>query len=183
MKQKHKKAKVRHECTVLPDSDSGSLHILPTITVVSSRPMPLNNAIQNKSCFDKPFANDFSSVAPKKNYQCVQDLKKGLTVPSMMYTDSLGSNFGKHVFIWEIPQGVSLEAATVENMRVINQIKQSSSTYHSRALRRDFINKFGLVTSDAKSHMLRQIYHELTGMAFCTWILASRLPHVVRALN
>ena len=61
---------------------------------------------------------------------------KGLTLPSLMYPASLGSNFGHRVFIWKIPQGVSLEAATLENMRVINQIKQSLPTYHSHALRR-----------------------------------------------
>ena len=92
----------------------------------------------------------------------MQDLKKGLIVPSIMYTASLGSNFGNHVFIWKIPQGVSLEAATVENMHVINQIKQSLPTYHSRALRRAFINRFGLVASGVKSHVLRQI--------MCVWL-------------
>lgn len=35
MKQKCKK-KARHECKVVSDSDSGSLCILPTVTVVSS---------------------------------------------------------------------------------------------------------------------------------------------------
>ena len=79
-----------------------------------------------------------------------------------MYTASLGSNFGNHDFIWKIPQGVSLKAATI----VINQIKQSLAT--SRALRRAFINRFGLVARGVKSHVLRQIYHELTRM--CVWL-------------
>ena len=101
---------------------------------------------------------------------------KGLTLPSLMYTASLGSNFGNRVFIWKIPQGVSLEAATLENMRVINQIKQSLPTYHSRALRRAFINRFGLVASGVKSHVLRQIYHELTGM--CVWLALNLLVYL-----
>ena len=164
MKQKCKKAKARHECTVVPDSDSGCLCVLPTVAVVNNRLTPLNSAIREKSCYDKLFVNDFCSVDPKKKYKYVQDSKKGLTVPSVMYTASLGSN---HVFIWKIPQGVSLEAATVENMRVINQIKQSLPTYHSRVLRRDFVNRFGLVTSGVKSHVLRQIYQELTGVCLC----------------
>ena len=71
MKQKCKKAKVRHECIVVPDSDSGSLCVLPTITVVSSRLMPLNNAIREKSCYDKLFINDFCSVDPKNKYHAV----------------------------------------------------------------------------------------------------------------
>ena len=162
MKQKCKRAKSRHKCTVVPDSDSGSLCVLPTTTVVSSRLTSLKDAIQEKSCYDMLFVNDFCSVDPKKKYQYVQDLKKGLTVPSIMYTASLGPNFGNHA------QGISLEAATVEDMRIINQIKQTLPTYHSRALRRAFMNRFGLVASGAKSHVLRQIYHELTGM--CVWL-------------
>jgi len=68
MKQKCKRAKARHECTVVPDSDSGSLCVLPTTTVVSSRLTPLNNAIREKSCYDMLFVNDFCSVDPKKKY-------------------------------------------------------------------------------------------------------------------
>ena len=75
MKQKCKRAKARHECTVVPDSDSGSLCVLPTITVVSSQLTPLNDAIQEKSFYDMLFVNDFCSVDPKKKYQYVQDLK------------------------------------------------------------------------------------------------------------
>ena len=137
---------------------------------MSSRLTPLNDAIREKSCYDKLFVNDFCSVDPKKKYKYVQDLKNGLTVPSVMYTASLHSNLGNHVFIWKIPRGLSLEAATVENMHVINQIKQSLPTYHSRVLRRDFVNRFGLVTSGVKSHVLRQIYHELTGMCVCVCV-------------
>ena len=146
MKQKTKTTRTRHECMAFSDSDSGTLSVLPVITVVSSRLAALDCAIREKSCYDKMFVNDFCSVDPKRKYQYVQDSKKGLTVSCVMYTASLGSNLGNHLFVWRIPQGVSLEAATVENMRIIDQIKQSLPTYHSRALRREFMNRFGLVT-------------------------------------
>ena len=64
MKQKYKRAKARHECTVVPDSDSGSLCVLPTTTVASSRLTSLNDAIREKSCDDMLFVNDFCHCRP-----------------------------------------------------------------------------------------------------------------------
>ncbi len=159
---------MRQECTALPsNSDSGTLCALLTATIVSSRRSVLDNAIQEKPCYEKLFLNNFCCNDPKKKYQYVQDLKNGLTAPCVLYTASLGSNIGNYHFMWKIPRGVTLEAATIENVPIIDKIKRSLPTYHSRALRKEFVTRFGLIASGVKSHVLRQIYRELTGM--CAW--------------
>ena len=154
--------KIRHNSVA--DSDSGTMTVLPIIPVVSSRLTPLNNIVKEKQCYDKVYVNDYTGADPKNKYQYVQDLRKGLTVATVLYTFSLGSNLGNYLFLWRIPHGVSLEAATNENVRIINEIKKSLPIYHSRALKKAFIHRFGLLTGGVKSYVLRQIYRELIGM-------------------
>lgn len=163
LRQQCKTAKTRHD-SVAAGSDSGTLTVLPLITVVSSRLTALNDTMKEKPCYERVFVNDYSGTDPKKKYQYVQDLRKGLTVPAVLYTCSLGSNLGNYLFIWKLPRGVTLEAATNENIRIINVIKDLIPTYHSRALRKAFVDRFGLIAGGVKSYILRQIYHELTGV-------------------
>ena len=136
LQEKCKSMKVRHDSMVVPDTDSGTVRVLPTNTSVSCRIAPLDKIMQEKPCYEKVGINDFCSVDPKIKYQYVQDLKKGLTIPCILYTASLGSNLGNHLFLWKIPHGVTLEAATTENVRIIDSIKRALPTYHSRAMRR-----------------------------------------------
>ena len=164
MRQRCKAAKVRQESIgESSDSDSGTVNGLPTVTVVSSRLRALDSTMQEKPCYEKVAVNDYCSADPKKKYQYILDLRKGLTVSTILYTCSLGSNLGNYHFLWKIPRSVTLEAATNENVRIIDQIKGSLPTYHSRTLRKEFMNRFGLIAGNVKSHVLRQIYRELTG--------------------
>ena len=57
--------------------------LLPQLSVADLRPSTMR---YERSCYVMLFVNDFCSVNPNKKYQYVQDLKKGLTVPSIMYT-------------------------------------------------------------------------------------------------
>ena len=130
LRQQCKAAKVRHES--IADSDSETLTVLPIITVVSSQLTPLNDIVKEMSCYNNVHVNDYSGADPKKKYQYVQDLRKGLTVPIVLYTCSLGSNLGNHLFVWRIPHGVSLEAATNENVRIIKRIYQITTLVLSK---------------------------------------------------
>ena len=94
-------------------SDSGTILVLPVVTVVSWR---LKELVQERPHYERIAVNDYCSVDPKKKYQYMQDLRKGLTVPTILYTCSLGSNLGNYNFIWRIPNGVTLEAAMNENV-------------------------------------------------------------------
>ena len=168
LQKKCKSVKLRHD-SVVPDTDSGTVCVVPTNTSVSCRIAPLDNIIREKPFYERVGVNEFCSVDPKKKYQHVQNLKKGFTIPCILYIASLGSNLSNHLFLWKIPHGVTLEAATTENGRIIDNIKRALPTYHSRAMRREFINRFGLVSGRVKSHVLRKIYQELTGLCKCVY--------------
>ena len=94
IKQKTKTIRTRHEGMSIPDSYSGTMSVLPVITVVSSRLAALDCAIWQKSCYD------FCSVDPKRKYLYVQDLKKGLAVSSAMYTASLSLKDSSGCITW-----------------------------------------------------------------------------------
>jgi len=121
--------------------------------------------IKGKSCYERVDVNDYCSPEPKKKYDFLQSLYKGLTVPVILYTHSLGSSLGNYHFLWRIPHGVTLEAAMNENIKLMDQIKGILPTYHSRVMRKLFMDQYGRLTKGGvKSHVLRQMYRELTGM-------------------
>jgi len=117
-------------------SDAGTLKVLPKNTGISGRLEPLFTALKDKPVYRKVAVNDFVPKNPKLKYQYIRDLEKGLPGPSVLYTHSLGSSVGNYQFLWKIPEGVTLESATNENIRLIDQIKEELPTYHTRALKR-----------------------------------------------
>ena len=118
--------------------------------------------MRQRPCYEAVAVNKYCLVDPRLKYQFMQDVRKGLTSPTIMYTCSLGSNLSNYNFIWRIPSGVTLEAATNENIRLIEDIKKNLPTYHSRALKQAFMNKYGQVAGGMKSYTLCQMYPDLT---------------------
>ena len=133
------------------------MKVLPINTSVIQ---PLCSALEEKPVYTQVAVNAFAPMDPKLKYQYMRDLEKGLPVPSVLYTCNFSLNYH---YLWKIPEGVTIESATNENRRIINQIKEELPSYHSRSLRRAFINRCGRVAKGVKSHVLRQIYRELTG--------------------
>ncbi len=160
MRIKNREVTKRHNTDTFFSSDSGTVTVLKVVPKVSVQLSKLDKALQEKPCYEKLCVVDFCSIEPKKKYVFVQDLKQGLTSPAMLYTCSLGSNLGNYDFVWRLPQGVTLEAATNDNIRVIDDIKKSLPNFHSRALKRHFKLKYGRLVGGAKPHIL---YKELTG--------------------
>ena len=139
------------------------IRVLPTHTTVCPLFEELNRVVKEKLCYERVDVNDYSSPDTKKKYKYIQGIYKGLTAPAVMYTHSLGSNLGNYHFLWRIPHEVTLEAAMNENIKLMDQIKSILPTYHSRAIRKRFMDQYGCLTKGGvKSHILRQMYHELT---------------------
>ena len=142
--------------------DTGTVKLLPINAFVSGRVEPLYTALQEKHVYSQVNAvNSFAPTDPKLKYQYMRDLEKGLPIPSILYTCSYRLNYH---YLWKIPEGVTIESATNENMHIISQIKEELPSYHSRALKRAFIDRCGLIAPGVKSHVVRQIYRELTGI-------------------
>lgn len=48
-------------------------------------------------------------------------------------------------------------------MHLIDEIKQQIPVFHTRAMRQEFYNLYGLISPKSKPFILRNIYHSLTG--------------------
>ena len=99
----------------------------------------------------------------RKKYEYVQELRNGLTCPCVLCTCSVGGPIGNYLFVWPLPPQVTLEAALVENQKVISQIQSSVPVYYRRALRNKLISKFGRISSRTCLADLREFYRVATG--------------------
>ena len=62
-----------------------------------------------------------------------------------------------------IPEHVTLEAALNENVRLLEEIKSQVPVFHGRALKAEFVSRFGRLVRDTTLGTLREIYRNLTG--------------------
>lgn len=75
LRLKSKAAKVENNSSASSSSsDSGSVLVLPMVTVVSWRLKELDKVVQERPCYERITVNDYCSVDPKKKYQYMQDL-------------------------------------------------------------------------------------------------------------
>ena len=72
--------------------------------------------MKEKPCYDRGYVNDYSGTV---------SICSRSAFPAVLYTCSLGSNLGNYLFIWRLPHGVTLEAATNEN---VHEIKKSGGS-------------------------------------------------------
>ena len=82
-----------------------------------------------------------------------------------MCTHSPGGSVLSQHFLWRVPDDFCVEAALSENQKVIEKLKQNFPVYHTRAMRKEFVNTYGRFTKSTKPVVLRSIYRELTGDA------------------
>ena len=68
-------------------------------------------------------------------------------------------------FVWKVPS--TDQSSFSDSQRVIEQIKKNIPTYHTRAMRKDMFQRFGLLTASVKPATMRFIYRSLTGKPHC----------------
>jgi len=74
--------------------------------------------------------------------------------------NSGGGTLSRH-FIWKVSKNFAVEDALTTNQQVIEKLKPSLPVYHTRAMRREFINAYGHFTANTTPYILRSI--SLTG--------------------
>ena len=70
---------------------------------------------------------------------------------------------GNYHFVWSIPEHATLETTLTENTRILEDIRANVPVFHRRALKAEFVSRYGRLAHDAPLGTLRAIYHELTG--------------------
>ena len=131
--------------------------ITPTLT---ARYQSLHLAMEQAAEYEPILVEDFSPADNRHRH----NYNKGLVVTSkcVLYTFSGGKN---HLhFIWKIPSIASESELLQKNFTIQQDLKKDLPTYHTRAMRREFIHTFGTVTH-AKAAFLREAYRRLTGDA------------------
>ena len=98
----------------------------------------------------------------KRRYHFIKQVRSGLGIPTILLVHSPGNKIGNSHFLWYVPDH-SLNEALKNSQTVIEEIKEKIPVFHSRLMRKEFINKFGRVSSTVKPAVLRYIYHDMTG--------------------
>ena len=100
LRQQMRSVKQKQESTVSSASisDAGTLKVPPKNAGVSGRLESLFTALNEQLVYHKVAVNDFAPMDPKLKYQYIRDLEKGLPVPAILYTHTLGSNLGTTIF-------------------------------------------------------------------------------------
>lgn len=118
----------------------------------------LHQALSLKGYFDAVFVNDFTPPDARRKYEYV----KNLTVPEkcVKYTYTASRN---HLhFLWRVPSDSPESDFLDRSMKVRDELRKSCPVYHSRAMKREFVQLFGKLTH-SKPAILREVYHHLTG--------------------
>ena len=75
----------------------------------------------------------------------MKDIRLGLYIPTMLLTHSTGNNCGNSHFLWQVSDE-SLEEAVRNSQGAIEEVKSKLPVFHSRQMKREFVNKFGRIS-------------------------------------
>ena len=105
----------------------------------------------------------YSSCRKRRSY--VDDLKKGqcLSMKTVIFSHSSGNSTGTLHFIWKVQANTSEAEIVAGNASAIHKVRPLLSSYHTREMRKQFFNDFGLFRC-ARPAVMREMYRRLTGM-------------------
>ena len=106
--------------------------------------------------------SDLLSNDRRRRYEYIEEVKKGLKVPTILVTYSPGSNLCNLHWIWHT-SATDINSALQSCQPLIEAIKLQILNYHSRAMRKAAFDKYGLVTPFVKKSVLRHMYKDLAG--------------------
>ena len=151
--------------------------------------LPLREVLLQKKPYDPICLNDFTPSDRRQRYEythshslkihsdcfClhryINELEKGVSVGTVLYTHSTGGSILSQHFVWRIPDDFSVEAGLTENQKVIQKLKQDLPVYHTRAMQKEFISSYGRLTNGAKPYVLRSIIKKIIPTTYrrCKW--------------
>ena len=113
--------------------------------------------------FDTPLElGKFLPADRRRRYEWLQALRMGLDVPLIHVTYAPGSNIGNLHWIWH-STATSIDDALRTTQPIIEQLKKDIPVFHTRAMRREAFEMFGLASPSTKKSVLRHLYKELVG--------------------
>ena len=163
LNRQNKKMKVQHDSATMLVADKTSVQLLKRNHTPSHCLSKLNDIISHNAPYEHVFVADYAPSDRREKYRYIQELQKGLCRPCVLCTCSIGGPVGNYLFVWPLPEHVTLEGALNENQRIISQIQENVPQYHHRALRKKLISKFRRITPKASVAIFREFYHVASG--------------------
>lgn len=80
----------------------------------------------------------------------------------MLYTYSSGNSCGNLYFIWTVPEQESESDLLTQSQAVVRKVEATIPTYHTRAMRKQFVHDFQLFVH-MEPKVMREMYRCLTG--------------------
>ena len=167
--QQCKKVMLMHVSCIPVRSISASATV-SYVKATSSSLFPLfrepDTVLKGMGEYQHVFLNDLRPGDPKKRYNFMQSLlRTGVRSPSVVCAHSTGNNAVNMHFAWQVPSKDETEKVFGECQHVIERIRPSFPTFHTRAMRKALFSKFGRISPSIKPSVLRCFYRDLTGAA------------------
>jgi hypothetical protein len=130
----------------------------------ASRYKALTNCVEKLQMFKLVCVDEYTPQNTRDRRYFLDNMKHGLTYKCVHLKFSAGNNLGSHNFLWRILVNISDTDNDLvqKNTDVIQSLNKDLPSYHTRAMRRAFINKASLLCNVNASNA-RYIYKSLAG--------------------
>ena len=153
------KANSRHQQALSQDVEENA-----SLLKISSNPnnscpsqyQELEEMLSGVPLYQPVFVNDISPIDRYERRKWLSEL--ALPFPIMLYKYAYGNSLGTLVHAWRIPEDESVDNTKIS--QIFSQLCRKQSFYSSRAMRRDFLNKYSCLAKISKM-VLRNIYRTL----------------------
>ncbi|KAK3092298.1 hypothetical protein FSP39_000976 [Pinctada imbricata] len=149
----------RREPSVSLETDSTSLYI-PPVSFVKEPYRLLDSRLQSLDDYDFVDLDQFSPREKENRRKFIKEIH--VSQPIMLFRVCYGGSIGTLNFVWSVPEQEQVQDRTDKNCKVIADISSTLPKFSSRAMRRDFLDKYTQYVKAPKS-VLRHMYSDLTG--------------------
>lgn len=151
LKQSLEKVKTNHSLTypVRTLDDMQSLKLIQPKHVVkpsyASRYKSLTSHLDTMKEFEPVCVDEYTPADTRNRRYYIDHIDHAISHKCILYRVAAGNNFGTHNFLWKISRNQTEEDRISKNQEVVQQIQKSLPTYHTRAMRRAFIDRTQLM--------------------------------------
>lgn len=129
---------------------------------VSSRYKSLVDHVSKVDNFVPVCVDEYTPPNTRLRRYYIDNLKSGIPYKCMHLKFSAGNNLGSHNFIWRVG-GIKSESEVLnKNAELVQSLNKELPTYHTRAMRRAFMQKASLICN-VQTKEARYIYKHLSG--------------------
>lgn len=117
----------------------------------------LNEALGRYDLYEPIFLNEFTPRDKIDRRYWLENID--LPFPVKIYTHYHGNYFGNFVFIWKVDKDLNHGD---NDLKAIDKVREGLPIFSTRAMRREFINRYSVVGPQFKPAILRDLYRFLT---------------------